>query len=93
MMLHYIVNFYRADLKQHGSAKVKAADMASAVKFVVSAAVKKLVDLTQISVQLTSEVKKGGRQRFCDECLVNMACYGTKQKWHCKECRDKLRGS
>lgn len=87
-MPHYIIK-YTSSKSGACEYQMQAKDMVSAVSFVVCEAKKRLINLSDISVQI-----KGQRpvQQFCNRCLTKEASYGFiedyKRKWYCKECKN-----
>lgn len=64
---------------------LNAASMAEAVAALVGAASKSSVTLSDISVCVTGE-SSGGRQKFCNDCLLRPASYGLHDVWFCYQC-------
>jgi len=87
-MANYLITYCRIKDKRYDSKTLTDKNMTSAVKKVVGAARKHLVDINQISVRILEEKDKGGVQRYCDKCLIEPASYGFKNKqWYCKGCK------
>jgi len=82
-MPNYVITFYRADKKQHDSKPQRAKTMQEAVIQTLEKANKNNVQICGIAVNIEGETHK---QRFCDECLTSMACYGIRDKWYCSQC-------